>query len=799
MGLLGSFCYIDTITGFLSRLDIRKPSMRPLFLAGFFLLAFAAIQRRHYIRGALCGLLGLYISLYLKSCRHWLDGLGSDSFSEAQNFAWKEALFFLETISSILQPLAWNQLLETAGIALLITALIIVALRRADRWVPSVAASHRIVLLLGAVCLAIPMGSLARHAYARFQSNSAIFESIQRNFTHPDLKLAIRETGEHRMRLLVYIGESTTSLHWSLYGYPRNTTPRLDAFREREPGFLVFRDVISTQVMTSPSLLEALSFQWAPGQAYLPINERQRVSLVDVLRRLSIPTRLFSNQAASGTYSLAGPIIFRHATHVDYSRKHAAVMGDLASKLGALPDDRYFLAHAPWFDSAPGLPAVTFLHSYAGHGDYLGNIPPDARSPVDTRLQGVSPARVFGEALDDNRLMARNAEGYDSAMRYVDRSIHSVLEQVRAFDQPTVFLYFADHGESPYTNVGHDSARFHHEMFRVPFLMYFNDAAQQAAPELFTLFSQASRQARPSTLAQVPATILRLLGYRLEGIPQPYQGIGLDDPASLAPVVVRRLGDTFSYVRGHGTSAAPPPQARDDTDRATRIWLHRRGRIGNTARPTLCYGGTNTWAKAVRGGGRGRLPVRACGAAGWETGRCPGLGRCRVGPGCRCPDRRSPPPAVAAEWPRHPGRRVVRGRCAVATGSKRNRCAAYRHIPGPGCSRAPDGFIPGMRALVWPGDRRGAGRAGRSTAGRRPVQGLAAPCGRASLAQSIPIAKPAFRRDPAGHIQHARGAMASCESRCGALAMESPGHVVRKPHAGQPDGQHQMGCEFGSS
>lgn len=575
--------------------------MRPLFLAGFFLLAFAAIQRRHYIRGALCGLLGLYISLYLKSCRHWLDGLGSDSFSEAQNFAWKEALFFLETISSILQPLAWNQLLETAGIALLITALIIVALRRADRWVPSVAASHRIVLLLGAVCLAIPMGSLVRHAYARFQSNSAIFESIQRNFTHPDLKLVIRETGEHRMRLLVYIGESTTSLHWSLYGYPRNTTPRLDAFREREPGFLVFRDVISTQVMTSPSLLEALSFQWAPGQAYLPINERQRVSLVDVLRRLSIPTRLFSNQAASGTYSLAGPIIFRHATHVDYSRKHAAVMGDLASKLGALPDDRYFLAHAPWFDSAPGLPAVTFLHSYAGHGDYLGNIPPDARSPVDTRLQGVSPARVFGEALDDNRLMARNAEGYDSAMRYVDRSIHSVLEQVRAFDQPTVFLYFADHGESPYTNVGHDSARFHHEMFRVPFLMYFNDAAQQAAPELFTLFSQASRQARPSTLAQVPATILRLLGYRLEGIPQPYQGIGLDDPASLAPVVVRRLGDTFSYVRGHGTSAAPPPQARDDTDRATRIWLHRRGRIGNTARPTLCYGGTNTWAKAVRG------------------------------------------------------------------------------------------------------------------------------------------------------------------------------------------------------
>src|SRR5690606_19526048 len=47
MGLLGCISDNDAITGGLSRVDIRNPSMRPLFLAGFFLLAFAAIQRRH--------------------------------------------------------------------------------------------------------------------------------------------------------------------------------------------------------------------------------------------------------------------------------------------------------------------------------------------------------------------------------------------------------------------------------------------------------------------------------------------------------------------------------------------------------------------------------------------------------------------------------------------------------------------------------------------------------------------------------------------------------------------------------
>src|SRR5690606_13710085 len=96
-------------------------------------------------------------------------------------------------------------------------------------------------------------------------------------------------------------------------------------------------------------------------------------------------------------------------------------------------------------------------------------------------------------------------------------------------------------------------------------------------------------------------TTLRLLGYRLDDIAQPYRGIGLDDAPSLPPVVVRRLGESFSYVRSHGAHPEPQPQARDDTDPATTIWLNRQGRIGAARRPALCYDDTTTWAKAIRG------------------------------------------------------------------------------------------------------------------------------------------------------------------------------------------------------
>src|SRR5690606_7066849 len=108
-------------------------------------------------------------------------------------------------------------------------------------------------------------------------------------------------------------------------------------------------------------------------------------------------------------------------------------------------------------------------------------------------------------------------------------------------------------------------------------------------------------QARPSTLAQVPATILQLLGYRMDKLAQAYQGIGQDSEDSLPPVVVRRLGTTFSYVRSHGTRPDIQQQTRDDTDPATTIWLNSHSRAGAAGQPALCYGGTNTWAKAIRG------------------------------------------------------------------------------------------------------------------------------------------------------------------------------------------------------
>ena len=566
--------------------------MRSIFLAGFLALAWYAWSRNRHIRSLLYLSLGLFLSLYLKSVRHWLHGMGSDSFSEAQNFDWDEAWFFLKTIPSVLEPLAWNQYLETLALAVVLAGLMIYAQYRtlgtaALRW-------------LGRLGIIVPLVALAGGSYTHYQSNSALYEGVRNHFNMPPDKLQVHAQNPLPLNIVVYIGESTTMMDWSLYGYPRATTPKLAAFNRDNTGLLIFHNVLSTQVMTSPSLLQALSFGVDRNEAYLPIYEQHRISLIDVLKKLSVPTLLLSNQTAAGTASLASSVIFRYVDEQEYSRDNA-IMGNRGNELAAVPDDAFFQGAMQKHDALNrASPSVVFLHSYAGHGGYWRNIPVSAHKQVDGMFRDAALADVFGKRLTDKRLMHNNAEGYDAAMKYIDSTLEGVLEQVRDTDRPTVLLYFSDHGESPYTNVGHDSSRFHHEMFRVPFLMYFNPAAQMLAPSLYKEFEEASHAGRTSLLGQVPATVLRLLGYRLEQDTYKYQGVGLDEPAALGPVVVRRLSDSIDYIRSHGQERESKAVANDATDPVTTIWLNRRGDGSTADRPLLCYGDANTWGKAVR-------------------------------------------------------------------------------------------------------------------------------------------------------------------------------------------------------
>lgn len=576
------------------------------FLLGLLLIFWAQALKRQWILATISVLIGAWWLVFSESLVFWLTGLGADSFSEAQDFDFSEAIFFVGTLSSILSPIfPFRRLI----VYVVLGVVLLWSLERARRALGvSRPVFLRILQASGFLIIVLTLGSIAAKTFRSAVDNTALYRQATENFNHSIKPV----TFNNRLKVVVYIGESTSAMNFGIYGYPRATTPELQRLRSENPGLLVFDHVMATYTHTSQSLLETLSIGLDPKQDVIPILSRQRLSLVDLLAESHVPTFLLSNQGETGTWNMASRIVFRKAERT-YSVQSGAA-GNADYKI-ARPDDLSFFT--PQLDALLGKlpvdsPAAIFLHSYAGHGTvdgYIGALPPAFRDKVDDFLTNRMPVQIFGDVVNQPLVtkLTEGVEQYDSAMRYVDFAISQVIAQVSKVDQPVVYIYFSDHGESSFTASGHESSRFKLEMGRVPFVMYFNSAARRQYPDLFAKYRDLAASGAISTLAQVPATIIDLLGGRSQvaaELPSLTGVVGEPAAGQTRAVVVRSTSSGDTFVSLSGAESITSPLAQDGkltnaADDATRVYVAREMRA--LAPTLLCYGNANTLAAALRG------------------------------------------------------------------------------------------------------------------------------------------------------------------------------------------------------
>ncbi|MCY1289327.1 Sulfatase [compost metagenome] len=412
-------------------------------------------------------------------------------------------------------------------------------------------------------------------AVSLYFRNSESYLVVSKNFENksPD----VMRTGG-KIDVLVYVGESTSIMNMGLYGYPRGTTPRLARMFNEDENFILFNNVFSTHTHTAPSLLEAFSFALNAKEDFLPIERRRRISVVDVLRKAGVDVRLISNQGMVGTWNQASSIVFKAAqkTFSADSRR----LGNNDGNISRPWDDVFFDEQLSKLSlPAEGGSSVNFLHSYAGHGAYLANIPEEWRVPVDDYFFAESSIRVA----EDGNALSKTVEDYDSAIKYIDYSVSKSIAYVRGLSTAAVLIYFSDHGDSAFTGRAHDSSRFMHEMVRVPFVIYFNDSARKQSPELYRKYRDLAKAGRLSSLAQLPSTILDIVGVRLKD--EGTSGIDLKpvvgEETILPPIVVREIGDGISFVNLSAGALMPPDSGGfnfiDSTDLDTRNYLAIKG------------------------------------------------------------------------------------------------------------------------------------------------------------------------------------------------------------------------------
>lgn len=566
-----------------------------LFFIGTTYFALLLLRRKKWIRAPLVFGAGILWASFYGSAMDFVGNLGSDSVSEAQNFDLSEAWFWLQTLRQMITP-NFDGAVMAYYVAAACASYLVIRFALRLKEITSRYYSH-VKIAIAALLIGAALYLSLSDAVRWFAENTETYTGAERNFKQ---KVPAVVAGGKGVDMLVYVGESTAAMNMGIYGYPRDTTPKLQKLKDSDSNLIVFKPLFSTHTHTSPSLMEALSFAVDRKEYYVPIDKRKRLSIVDLMVANKIPTTLASNQGQNGTWSLASSIIFKHArTRFSVDTRFA---GNNEYKIAKPWDDVFFRqAIGDAFAGPDEKTQVAFFHSYAGHGGYWEYTPPAFQHHLTDNFGRTRPA---GDPQADAQLSSE-VEDYDATMRYIDHSVARAIEYVRQQSRPIVFVYFSDHGESPYTGRAHDSGQYIHEMSRVPFMIYFNDAARAKLPAKYKKYRALSTSGNDATMEQLASTMLDLVNIRIKPDPRrpvvEWPVIG-EKVQAHPPIVVRATSSGVTFVninrKGEGIAAPANVQATEHRDETISIYTAAKDRTNPASR--VCAPAVDAADKLVR-------------------------------------------------------------------------------------------------------------------------------------------------------------------------------------------------------
>lgn len=247
---------------------------------------------------------------------------------------------------------------------------------------------------------------------------------------------------------VVIIGESTSTWHMQLYGYERETNPKLQEIAE---DLIVFDNVITPNVHTILALEKILTFANFENP-----KPNKNASVVQLANAAGFETYWISNQQPVGIHESLSTIIANAA------------------------NNKYFIATEGYkytiYDEAllPALDQVLqekkkkkliFLHLIGTHVSYYKRYPKE----FNTFNNIAKP--------DKNKKVNEYINTYDNATLYNDYIIREVIEKVKSLNTKSYVAYFSDHGDDVFDEAniaGHNEYLGTKPMYEVPFLVWFS-------------------------------------------------------------------------------------------------------------------------------------------------------------------------------------------------------------------------------------------------------------------------------------------------------------------------------------
>jgi len=245
--------------------------------------------------------------------------------------------------------------------------------------------------------------------------------------------ITYKENSTNPDKIILIMGESSSCMNYSLYGYGVKTTPFLDSLSVEEGLLTHYKNVIAPASFTREAVTLTMSFATPKDRA--PFFDEKHI--LNIAKDKGYEIGWISNNGRLGVNdSYIGMI----AATADFS----------AYRDEAVKDD---LRLIPLFETnvKPGVRQFIVVHLKGSHESYR-----DKYDKVDTAALGSD-----GETIE-----------YDKSIHHTDRTLSGIYRLVKDLDENVLIYYLSDHGEV--VNRGHAIMNKFKDQFKIPLILIQN-------------------------------------------------------------------------------------------------------------------------------------------------------------------------------------------------------------------------------------------------------------------------------------------------------------------------------------
>ncbi|RMG34388.1 MAG: hypothetical protein D6732_10550, partial [Methanobacteriota archaeon] len=261
--------------------------------------------------------------------------------------------------------------------------------------------------------------------------------------------------------LVLVIGESINKHHMGVYGYYRDTTPRLNSIDEK----IVWKNVVSAAPTTFKSVGMMLTLRNLENDFY-------GTTVLRVAQKAGYKTWWLSSQGV--TQKLGHGIVNVIANDADATYNVSKREDGRVYDGDVLPPLRHALKD-------PATLKFIVIHTLGSHTAYAERVPPEWNGCAFGEPELKKELLMDGVAIDIDRVKSI-VNAYDCSVLYTDYVLFQIWEEIKKQDIAAGLFFVGDHGEEVFDSeprFGHAGSAKSRYVYEVPMIFLMNSGYRE--------------------------------------------------------------------------------------------------------------------------------------------------------------------------------------------------------------------------------------------------------------------------------------------------------------------------------